>query len=283
MTLDVVGAEMECSHSKISRIELGKGVVKSREVRDLLNLYGLTDEARRDELISLARNPKERNWWTGYADTLPASYFAYIDLESAASTVTAFEPLVFFGLLQTEEYARAIITKCVTLDLTDDEVETRISARMERQKHWADSGAFLWVVVDQSVLYRVVGSIEVLRGQLAHLATAINDRTVVQVLPWSAGVPAGVTEPFVVLEFEPEDPPAICIEVMTGNIYVEAPADAARYRRAMDHIRAMALPPKESLALIRRRVQELDDEVGPGVTADPGRSLLPASDNPELR
>lgn len=260
LTCEDVAAHLECSHSKVSRIELGRAGCRPRDVRDMLDLYGITDQEQREPLERLSRNPRERNWWTKYQEHLPAPYYTYVDLEAAASSVTAYEPLYIHGLLQTEEYARATVLGGLR-SLPNADAEQRVSARLERQANRASSGSQLWVIIDESVLHRSIGATTVLLDQLAYLVKVADERTILQVLPWSAGLLPGVAGPFTMLEFEHGDTPTVYVETMAGDLYIDGEREVTGYRTAMERLRAMAMSPEQSLEHIHHAIVRLEKEV----------------------
>ena len=134
LTGEEVGTAIERSGSWVSRVETGRVGLRSRDLNDLLELYGVRDQALRDELLALAREGKQRGWWSKYADTLAGPYATYIGFESEAAELLVYETLVVHGLLQTEEYARAIFGAAMLPRNTGDMVERKVKVRMERQE-----------------------------------------------------------------------------------------------------------------------------------------------------
>lgn len=256
LTGEQVAQQLDCSHSTISRIELGRGGVRTRDVRDLLDLYGVEDEDRRAELIELARNPRRRERLAHGSERLQKAYQVYLDLEEAASEVTKFEPIVVPGLLQIEEYARAI-ERIGIQDLSDEHAEMNVVTRLDRQARRAERGGpSLWAILDESVLYRQIGGKGVLALQLDHLLQVAGDKdTVVQVLPFTSGYirPIG----FAVIEFEPSDTPALYLESAADSEVSERPEQIRLYSRIRDHLRAAALPPAKSRDRIRNVLKDL--------------------------
>src|SRR6266702_7466825 len=168
MSREEVARQLEWSTSTIFRIETGRSRPQPGNVRTLLELYGVTGPER-DGLIQLARDARQPGWWHSFRDVLPNPYEVYIGLEAGAATIRNFEPVVIPGLLQTEEYARATFRNGPR-ELDRDEVERRVQVRMARQRILArDDRPRLWVVIDEAVIRRVVGSPEVMREQLLHL------------------------------------------------------------------------------------------------------------------
>jgi hypothetical protein len=185
---------------------------------------------------------------------LPNPYEVYIGLETGASSIRNFEPVVVPGLLQTAEYARETFRNGPR-ELDRDEVERRVEVRMARQKILSrEDRPRLWAVIDEAVIRRVVGGPEVMRGQLRHLADcAEQGKTTLQVVPYRAGAHAGTTGPFVILEFlESTDPTVVYVETVAGDIYLEERIDVSRYNLAFDRLLAAALHPDDSVQLIEQ-------------------------------
>lgn len=246
LTADETAGRLLVSPAKISRIETGVRGVSLRDVRDLCEIYG-ADETERDHLAELARESKQRSWWQQY--DLP--YGTYIGLEAAASSIHDYECSIVPALLQTETYARAV-TDGVLYDAAPDVAAQRVEARLTRQHVLTqEPQPQLWVVLDEAALHRVVGGPAVMREQLEALTErAALPNVTVQVIPFEAGAHPGMDSTFTLLHLEEEVNDVVYIEGLVGNLYQETPIDLERYRRAFDQLRAIALSPKDSLALI---------------------------------
>ena len=245
--------QLEWSTSTIFRIETGRNRPQPGNVRVLLDLYGVSG-AERDGLIQLARDARQPGWWHSFRDVLPNPYEVYIGLEGGAASIRNFEPVVVPGLLQTEEYARAMF-RGGPRELERDDVERRIEVRLARQQILTrDDRPRLWAVIDEAAIHRLVGGPAVMRAQLGHLIdTAEQGKTTVQVVPYRAGAHAGTTGPFVILDFpEPTDPSVVYVETLAGDIYLEERADVNRYTIAFDRLLAAALHPDDSVRLIQQ-------------------------------
>lgn len=244
---------LEWSTSTIFRIETGRSRPQPGNVRVLLDLYGVTG-SERDGLIQLAREARQPGWWHSFRDVLPNPYEVYIGLEGGAASIRNFEPVVVPGLLQTEDYARAMF-KGGPRELERDEIERRVEVRLARQQILTRGDRpRLWAVIDEAVIHRLVGDPAVMRAQLGHLIdTAEQGKTTVQVVPFRAGAHAGTTGPFVILDFpEPTDPAVVYVETLAGDIYLEERADVNRYTIAFDRLLAAALHPDDSVRLIQQ-------------------------------
>lgn len=254
VTIDYVAEQLECSASKISRIETGHSGATPRDVRDMLGIYGVTG-VESDELVQIARDARQKGWWHPYSPVLTS---AYVGLETEAESIRAYEQQVVPGLLQTEEYARAMI-RAARPDISADEVERRVHVRMRRQLLLGqDDPVDLWVVLDESVLSRPVGGDAVMRRQMERLAEAAElPNVTLQVLPFEAGAHAGMDGTFAIIKFaEKVDTDVVFAENATGGLFLEKAEELRKYRFIFDHIRAAALRPEESVALIAKLAKE---------------------------
>jgi transcriptional regulator with XRE-family HTH domain len=252
LTYSEVAHRMEWSPSKLSRIETGQSRVNTGDVADLLEVYAVSDTATREALVQLAREARRRGWWTRYTDVLGTG--AYVGLEAEASVIHTYESQFVPGLLQTEDYARAVISGGQVRP-DPDTVERRVAARMARHELLTrPDPPEIWAVLDETVIRRPVGGPEVMRGQLHHLVEVgerPNTTVTLQVLPLSTGAHPGMNGPFVVLSFQnPKDPPVVHLETATDGLYLEEPPDIERYTLRFSHLVARALGPNESRAMI---------------------------------
>jgi transcriptional regulator with XRE-family HTH domain len=254
VTIDGVAERLECSASKISRIETGHTSATPRDVRDMLEIYGVLG-AECDELVQIAREARQKGWWHPYSTVLTG---AYVGLEAAAQSVRAYEQQVVPGILQTEEYAKAMI-KAARPDITADEVDRRVRVRLGRQSLLnQDDPIELWVVLDEAVVSRPVGGDGVMRAQLERLVEASDlPNVTLQILPFEAGGHAGMDGTFAILDFpEPSDPDVVYAENATGGLFLEKGDELRKYTFIFDHIRAAALGPEESVAYIAKLAKE---------------------------
>jgi Domain of unknown function (DUF5753)/Helix-turn-helix domain len=254
VTIEMVAEQLECSASKISRIETGHTSATPRDVRDMLRIYGVVDSAS-DELVQIAREARQKGWWHPYSTVLTG---AYVGLEAAASSIRAYEQQVVPGLLQTEDYAKAMI-RAARPDITADEVEQRVRVRLGRQSLLSqDDPIDVWVVLDEAVLSRPVGGDAVMRAQLERLVAAAElPNVTLQVLPFEVGAHAGMDGTFAILDFpEPGDPDVVYAENATGGLFLEKSEEIQKYVFIFDHIRAAAIRPAESVALIEKLARE---------------------------
>ncbi len=249
LTVEDVAERLLCSATKVSRLETGARRPSLRDVRDLCLLYGV-DEATATELMGLARGAREQGWWTQYEDL---NLDPYIGLEQEAAAITCYSMYYMPALLQTEDYARAII-KAIAPKIDPDIHQQRVEVRLRRQQQFGETR---WpryrVLLDEAVLRRRVGGSALMVGQFDKvLDAARQSRATIQVIPFDAGEYTAVDSYFVLLEFDEDSnlSPVVFIEGLTGNQYIERKADIARYREAIESMRDSALSPRDSLSLM---------------------------------
>jgi transcriptional regulator with XRE-family HTH domain len=248
LTIEHVAERLECSASKISRIETGQIGASPRDVRDMLEIYGVPDNES-EALIEVAREARQKGWWQPYGAVLTG---AYVGFESAASSITTYEAQCVPGLLQIDEYARSMI-RAGRPGISFEELDGRVRVRMERQSLLTqDEPIDLWVVLDEAVLVRPVGGPAVMHKQLDHLATMAElPNVIVQVLPFRMGAHSGMEGSFAILHFPEEvDPDMVYVTMATGGVFQEKADELDRYSIIFDHLRAAALAPDESLEMI---------------------------------
>jgi hypothetical protein len=243
----------------VSRIETAKGrvAVKPADIRAMCKLYGVTDERQVEMLLGMLTNSQQRGWWESYEHVLPSGLDTLAALESDARTERSWEPLLPHGLLQTEDYARAIIQAIPSNRYSD--IDDMVAFRVERQKFLARESEPLefWQILDEGVLRRPVGGTAVMHAQLEHLATmAEMPNITIQVLPTGKGAHPGLGGAFSILEFESDDP-IVYVDSPAGNLYMQKKHDVRRFVSTFDLLRAMALAPDESTALLQRAAEEI--------------------------
>ena len=257
LTRDETARRLDWSGSKISRIETGQSRAQTGDVRDLLDVYGVTGD-HAEALVQLAREARKRGWWTAYNDVFTGTY---VGLEAEASAMRTYEPQIIPGLLETEDYTRALI-RAALVRADPDEIERRVQARMARQETLARPDApEIWAVLDEPAILRPVGGQAVMKAQLRHLidvTAAPNSTITLQILPLAIGSHPGLSGPFVILDFPTsEDPPVVYLETATDGLYLEETAETERYNLMFDHLRASALSARESASLIARLAEEM--------------------------
>ena len=250
MTQEYVSRYFEWHAAKVTRIETARVAVTARDVKDLLMLYGVEDESYRDALMTLARQSRERTWITDYRDIMRPGNF--VGLEAEAAAMRAWEPIVLPGLLQTEEYMRALMRTGRSLD-PPQHIDRRVAMRLKRQLRLTGPNALrLMAIVDESAVRRIVGGREVMATQLRHLIDAAQLPTVtLQILSFDAGEHPFLGGPAALLEFqETTHLDVVYLEGLAGDFYEEQPAEVARYRDEFERLGAMALDPRMSVKLI---------------------------------
>ncbi|EHR63785.1 helix-turn-helix domain-containing protein [Saccharomonospora cyanea] len=251
------GYHIRASESKISRIELGRVGFKERDVADLLTLYGVTDPGERDVLLDMAREANQPGWWQKFNDYTPKWFEPFLGLEEAASRIQTYELQFVPGLLQTEDYARAVITHGVP-DAAGEEAESRVAVRMRRQRLLVRPDApRLWVVLDESVLRRPLGGRKVHRAQLERLlAVTTLPNVTVQVVPYDRSGYAA-DGPFTLLRFaQPELPNIGYVDHIAGGVYLERADEIELIGRSLDRLAVDAETPKRSRDLIAKVLSE---------------------------
>jgi transcriptional regulator with XRE-family HTH domain len=257
--LDDAARILECDRSKISRIETGQRGIRPKELRELLAEYGV-EEKERLALAAIARHNDRRGWWQSYEQVLSEAYQDYIIMESTAASIWTYEPQLIPGLLQTEEYARAIATASLVYG-TREQQDQVVQARLNRQEVLSrEQPLQLWAIVSEAALRQSVGGPSVMRAQLRRLAevSAELPNVTVQVLPFSAGAhSAGNSGPFAILQFpDAADLGVVYLEAHTGGVYLEGGGEVGRYRLVFEHLRASALSPAATGQLISEVARE---------------------------
>ncbi|MGH3754236.1 MAG: helix-turn-helix domain-containing protein [Pseudonocardiaceae bacterium] len=251
-----VGAALGISASKISRIETGRIGLVADEVAALLGFYQVAKPLR-EELLELVRRAAEPGWWQVQGSRLPELWQELIDFERSATAITNYEPLLIPGLLQTADYAGALIA-AANPALSEDEVETRVAARTARQALLGrPRPPRLLALLEEGVLRRVVGDPGLMRRQVRHLEDAATRPNVtVQVVPSSAGAHPGLEGPFVILEFD-RDPILVYLENRRGSAILDEDEDIAETMLALQHLQRIALSPEDTLDFLVEIAREL--------------------------
>ncbi|MGW2518533.1 helix-turn-helix domain-containing protein [Streptomyces sp. NPDC001617] len=250
LSFDDAAAVLDVNHLTIRRMEVAKGKWKLPYVQTLLRAYGVpADEAK--TFLALAREANQPGWWHRHRDALPAWFSAYVSLEEEASLIRVYEPHYVPGLLQTEDYARTILS--AGLHGREDEAERRVVVRMERRKLLGrPRPPELWAVMDETVLRRPMVPPDVMRGQIDHLieATAL-PHVKLQIMPFGLCAHEGMYGPFHIFRFPHEEISDIAyIENLVGAVYLDEYDDVTNYQEALDRICAQALPVKHTRELL---------------------------------
>jgi transcriptional regulator with XRE-family HTH domain len=253
---DRAGYEIRGSRSKISRLEHGRVGFKQRDVEDLLTLYGVTDAERRDYMVLLAQQSNNQGWWAKYDDVLPDWFETYVGLEQATSLIRTYELQFVPGLLQTEDYARAV-TMLGHRSAPAEEIERRVSLRLKRQQLLAGPQPRVWAVIDESALRRPLGGRDVMRAQLRHLLEVAElPQVTLQLMPFELGGHSAAGGSFAILRFaEPDLPDIVYIEQLTGALYLDRREEIDHYREVMNSLSAEAETPADSARLLRRIIR----------------------------
>lgn len=252
------GYTIRASESKMRRLETGQVGFKERDVADLLTLYGVTNDVERQQFLDLVHQSNQQGWWHPYTDLIPKWFEDYVGLEEAASRIQTYELMFVPGLLQTEEYARAVAGHG-ELKPSQEAIERRVELRRRRQKILAGPAApKLWAIIDEAVLHRPLGGERVLRDQIAHLIEVTAQPNIsVQVVPYAKSGSAAESA-FTLLRFaEPELPNVAYVEHVGGALYVEKFEEIELYGRVMDQLVVSAETPdasRQHLAKLRAEI-----------------------------
>src|SRR5580658_5053002 len=234
--LEEVAAQLGVAPSTLSRIETGKAPTKSAYLSQMLEKYGVVD---------LAREGHRKGWWAAYDDVLPSGFDIYVGLEAETAAVRGYEVSVVHGLLQTPDYARAVLGEMFPRHGAE-QIDRMVALRMERQRRFADDPPLeLWAILDEAVIRRPVGGQAVMRTQLEHLlAMATRPGLTLQVLPFSCGAHAGHAGGFSILEFpNRSDSEVAYVESVAGTTYLEKDREVRVQVEAFDRLRAAAPAP----------------------------------------
>lgn len=262
VTPEAAGYEIRASPSKISRMEKGKVKLKTRDVVDLLTLYGISDETVRAEFLALVRRSSEPDWWTRYRDVVPGWFETYIGLEAAASTIRSFEAQFVPGLFQTEDYARAVTVppQPPRRPALADDAERRVALRLKRQDLLSrPDPPRVWAVMDEVVLRRSAGGPAAMRAQFRHLIElAALEHVTIQVIPFASGIHAAESGSFTVLRFAERDlPDVVYAEQLTGALYLDQRQDVERYLQVASKLSSQALTPAATTRFIEQAARDL--------------------------
>ncbi|MBU3862890.1 helix-turn-helix domain-containing protein [Streptomyces sp. 4503] len=252
---------LDCTKGKISRIENGHVPVRTPDLNALMHAYDVEDSEARERLAALARRANRRRrdgWWRQYESVLGDAYRDQIEMEAICDSIRTYEVQLVPGLLQTAEYGRAVTVASRSWQ-TPEEIEQFVQVRLTRQERLVgETPMDFWAVLSEGVLRQQVGGPAVMRAQLEHMAAMAEQSNItVQVLPFSRGAHSSMFGPYLLLSFpQLASLDLVLSETPTGNIWMERELEVARYRELFDDARTAALPPTESLAVIRRVAKE---------------------------
>jgi hypothetical protein len=259
LSREQAGEAIRASEWKIHRLENGQVGFKERDIIDLLRLYGVTDPTEVAEFVALAREANSPGWWQHYGDVLPPWFRTYVDLESVATLIRTYEGQFIPGLLQTDDYMRAVV-RGAHLDESSEEVGRRVRLRMARQTLLTgEQPPRLWAVVDEAAMRRPVGGREVMRSQMERLIEAAKlPNVTLQVLAFDAGAHPAMVGSFSVLRFPEEElPDVVYLEHLTSALYLNKPEEVDQYLHIMESICVRAAPPDQTVALLHQILEEL--------------------------
>ncbi|TDD76226.1 XRE family transcriptional regulator [Actinomadura darangshiensis] len=241
--------------SSLSKLETGKRGIRRPSLEHMLDRYELTDPQRRKALYDLARHATDKGWWHRYEGKLSSSMLDYISLEAEATSLKSFQLHLIPGLLQTDDYARAVITSGVSQGKMPD-VDGLAEIRMRRQQVLFEKNPpHLWAIVSEAALRQQFGGLEVMKAQLSRLIElSLLPNVTLQVLPFAAGAHPGHNGSFTTLSTN--ELSVVLVENLTSGWYLEHLDDIRRHDVVFDHLRAVALPPSDSRSLIERLVSE---------------------------
>ena len=252
------GYAIRGSESKISRLELGRVSFKPRDVTDLLTMYGVSDPAERNVFVEMVKASNEPGWWHRYTDLVADWFQDYLGLEESASRIQTYELQFMPGLMQTEDYTRAIATGGWS-QLTNERAERQVTMRMQRQALLSRPDApKLWAVIDESVLHRPIGGRRVMLAQIEHLLELTKRSNIIlQVVPYQLSG-YGAEGSFAMLRFaEPELPDVVYLEHLSGALYLDKRSETELYGRVFDRLMVDALTPDRTRQLLAKARTEI--------------------------
>jgi Predicted transcriptional regulators len=259
LTAEAVAEKLELDPSWVSRVESGRRGIHPIKLRALLDIYGITDPAVREELLELCRQARRRGWWHTYGDVIPEWFQVFVGLEAEASELCSYDSELVPGLLQTVDYYRAFL-ETSPLASHSDEINRKIDFRVARQARITDSGSLrLWCILNEAVIRRPVGDGDTMRAQLRHLIEMSQRPNItLQVLPFEAGPHPAMDGSFVIVGFpESADPDVVYLENQVSSLYLEDSAAVDRYNAVYNHLRAKALNPDQTRRLLAQAAEEI--------------------------
>jgi transcriptional regulator with XRE-family HTH domain len=260
LTQEQVAEAMDWSLSKLIRIETGRVSISTNDLKALLTHYDIADPAHREQLVQLARVARQKPWWQDYRDAVPSEYAQFIGLEAEAESIRIFQPTLVPGLLQTQDYARAILNNRAADQFTDQHAEARATVRMRRQQEVVrgPSAPSISVILDEAVLRRSPSDEAVLRDQLAQLAELGSlPHVTIRVLPFDVGVfsPSGH---FTILSFpDPDDHDVVYLESVVANEFIDSAPETQKYVAEYERLARRALSKADSVTFVKEVAGEL--------------------------
>lgn len=253
MTVEYAAEKTGFDPSSFYRIERAMNRPQRRTVMTLLDLYSVDDQARRATLLGWLKDSTQQGWFQVYEPYLPEQYQTFIGFEHEAESLSNYEGLFIPGLLQTEDYARAVIRGVVPLR-SDEDVQRRVEVRMQRQIVFSRPAPLqLWAVIDEAAIRREVGGPAVMHAQLQHLVNAVSAPHIkLQVVPFGAGAHPGMPGSCIIMNFaDPFDAPLVYLDSLAGDQFLESAADINRFTETFEQIAAKALSPAQTKKIIQ--------------------------------
>lgn len=262
LTIEQVAERLLCSSSKVSRMETGFRAGTLRDIRDLCDLYAVTDQAQRDHLVELVRQSRRQGWWQSYGLLFgeDVQFGSYLGLEGDAASISIFHGTLIPGLLQTADYARAVMAGLG--NLAPETVEQYVAVRLRRQALLdQENPPQLHVVVDEAALRRRVGGSATMRAQLDHVVARCTLPNIsIQVIPFDHGIYKAIEGgSFTILEFPGQITEIVYTEGLFGSMYLERPQDIERFKGAFVNMRSAASNDQESIDLIAKIRRDPDE------------------------
>ncbi len=267
LTQEQVAKAMEWSLSKMNRIEKAKSSISINDLKALLSLYGIADEERIEDLLDLARavgrarTARQSSWWKSYSAVAPTELLELIDYESAAFAISQFETIFVPGILQTEEYASAILQVFYDEKSAAERVAALVDLRTRRRDLLiGDNAPKFSFVLDESVIHRLVGGSATASQQLRHLISMSDLPNVsIQIVPFTAGIHPGMKGPFELIQVaDMPDENIVFRETTSGDTISDDPEDTQNYLEAFERITEVSLKPSDSVDRLRKAASEME-------------------------
>jgi transcriptional regulator with XRE-family HTH domain len=259
ITRDDAGYHIRASGSKISRLELGRVSFKERDVNDLLEFYGVHDPAEHEKLLQLTKEANATPWHQKFQDVIPDWFQVYVGLEEAAQLIRVYEVQFVPGLLQTEEYARAVVLQGAP-GMEQDEVDRRVALRLGRQKILTrENPPRYWVVMDEAALRRPMGGRDVHVAQIERLIDLVGEPNItLQVMPFRYGGHAADGGAFTIMRFPETDlPDVVYMEYLTGAHYIDKPEEVERYAAVMERLSVAGTSPDRTREILTGMLKDI--------------------------
>lgn len=259
LSFEQAARALDVTHGTVRRMEKAEVSLKIPYVEKLLLTYGVTDPDEVKAFLALARKGNQPGWWHRYRDVLPDWFSAFVSLEAEAAVIRAYEPHYVPGLLQTEDYARAVL-RAGRPGAPDQEIGRNLALRMERQALFTRGGApMLWAVLDETVLRRPIGGPDVMRAQIAALVEACARPNVrLQIMPFAVGPHPAMYGPFHIFRLQARELADVAYtESLVGAVYMDQGDDVSVFLEALDRMGAMAAPADRTEATLRRLSKEI--------------------------